>query len=150
MKHAWMLQCFISCPTRRSSQQIRNVTIFFLFFMSLYGILGVQFFGELKHHCVKNGTDPQSVEMTFLVTFPAGLQQKGFLILSILTVFFFFFLSLLVFSSRNISISDLAIPDTYCSPHVGTGYQCPTGMLCMDLNLSRGKRGFNGFEDFGR
>lgn len=44
---------------RRSSQQIYNVTIFFLFFMSLYGILGVQFFGDLKYHCVKNGTDPK-------------------------------------------------------------------------------------------
>jgi hypothetical protein len=27
---------------KRSSQQIYNVTIFFLFFMSLYGLLGVQ------------------------------------------------------------------------------------------------------------
>ena len=44
---------------RRSSQQVYNVTIFFLFFMSLYGILGVQFFGELKYHCVRNGTDPK-------------------------------------------------------------------------------------------
>ena len=42
---------------RRSSQQIYNVTLFFLFFMSLYGILGVQFFGALKYHCVLKGTD---------------------------------------------------------------------------------------------
>lgn len=41
---------------RRSSQQIYNVTLFFLFFMSLYGLLGVQFFGELKNHCVMNTT----------------------------------------------------------------------------------------------
>lgn len=41
---------------RRSSQQIYNVTLFFLFFMSLYGLLGVQFFGELKNHCVLNTT----------------------------------------------------------------------------------------------
>lgn len=41
---------------RRSSQQIYNVTLFFLFFMSLYGLLGVQFFGELKNHCVINTT----------------------------------------------------------------------------------------------
>ena len=27
--------------------------------MSLYGILGVQFFGTLNHHCVRNGTDPR-------------------------------------------------------------------------------------------
>jgi hypothetical protein len=44
---------------RRSSQQIYNVTLFFLFFMSLYGLLGVQFFGELKNHCVLNSTDPK-------------------------------------------------------------------------------------------
>lgn len=42
--------------SRRSSQQIYNVTLFFLFFMSLYGLLGVQFFGELKNHCVINTT----------------------------------------------------------------------------------------------
>lgn len=42
---------------RRSSQQIYNVTLFFLFFMSLYGLLGVQFFGELKNHCVLNTTE---------------------------------------------------------------------------------------------
>ncbi|GLH14407.1 Sodium channel protein 60E, partial [Gryllus bimaculatus] len=41
---------------KRSSQQIYNVTLFFLFFMSLYGLLGVQFFGELKNHCVLNTT----------------------------------------------------------------------------------------------
>ena len=38
---------------KRSSQQIYNVTIFFLFFMSLYGLLGVQFFGDLSYHCVR-------------------------------------------------------------------------------------------------
>uniref|UniRef100_A0A1B0CBS8 Ion transport domain-containing protein n=1 Tax=Lutzomyia longipalpis TaxID=7200 RepID=A0A1B0CBS8_LUTLO len=42
---------------KRSSQQIYNVTLFFLFFMSLYGLLGVQFFGELKNHCVLNTTE---------------------------------------------------------------------------------------------
>lgn len=42
---------------RRSSQQIYNVTLFFIFFMALYGLLGVQFFGELKSHCVLNTTN---------------------------------------------------------------------------------------------
>jgi len=42
---------------RRSSSQIYNVTVFFLFFMSLYAIVGVQFFGSLIFHCVRNGTD---------------------------------------------------------------------------------------------
>lgn len=44
---------------KRSSQQIYNVTLFFLFFMSLYGLLGVQFFGELKNHCVLNTTQKE-------------------------------------------------------------------------------------------
>jgi hypothetical protein len=39
---------------KRSSQQVYNVTIFFVFFMCLYGLLGVQFFGELNYHCVRN------------------------------------------------------------------------------------------------
>ncbi|RUS81149.1 hypothetical protein EGW08_011090, partial [Elysia chlorotica] len=43
---------------KRSSQQIYNVTIFFLFFMSLYGFLGVQFFGKMKRRCVRKGTQP--------------------------------------------------------------------------------------------
>lgn len=63
----WIFMCFrlekrkssnsFPVPFRRSSQQIYNVTLFFLFFMSLYGLLGVQFFGELKNHCVLNTTE---------------------------------------------------------------------------------------------
>ncbi|KAA0198200.1 Sodium leak channel non-selective protein [Fasciolopsis buskii] len=38
---------------RRSMHQMYNVTLFLLFFMSLYGFWGVQFFGdELNYHCV--------------------------------------------------------------------------------------------------
>ncbi|XP_022657488.1 sodium leak channel non-selective protein-like isoform X3 [Varroa destructor] len=48
---------------KRSSQQIYNVTLFFLFFMSLYGLLGVQFFGRMAAHCVRNGTDPRRVTL---------------------------------------------------------------------------------------
>ncbi|XP_032307832.1 sodium leak channel non-selective protein isoform X4 [Drosophila ananassae] len=51
---------------KRSSQQIYNVTLFFLFFMSLYGLLGVQFFGELKNHCVMNNTKYDENDMPFL------------------------------------------------------------------------------------
>ncbi|XP_028179224.1 sodium leak channel non-selective protein [Ostrinia furnacalis] len=92
---------------KRSSQQIYNVTLFFLFFMSLYSLLGVQFFGELTHHCVRNTTDPD-----------------------------------------HITINSLAIPDTFCSPDPGSGYQCPSGMKCMKLKLSKYIMGFNGFEEF--
>ncbi|XP_031638611.1 sodium leak channel non-selective protein [Contarinia nasturtii] len=51
---------------KRSSQQIYNVTLFFLFFMSLYGLLGVQFFGELKNHCVMNTTTLEQLTMNSL------------------------------------------------------------------------------------
>ncbi|XP_072936536.1 sodium leak channel NALCN [Epargyreus clarus] len=92
---------------KRSSQQIYNVTLFFLFFMSLYSLLGVQFFGELTHHCVRNTTKPD-----------------------------------------EITINSLAIPDTFCSPEPNSGYQCPSGMKCMKLKLSKYIMGFNGFEEF--
>lgn len=48
---------------KRSSQQVYNVTLFFLFFMSLYGFLGVQLFGPMIHHCVMNTTDPNNVRL---------------------------------------------------------------------------------------
>ncbi|KRZ77368.1 Sodium leak channel non-selective protein [Trichinella papuae] len=97
----------ISQIFKRSSQQVYNVTIFFLFFMSLYAILGVQLFGRMDYHCVKNGTDP-----------------------------------------KNVSIRDLAIPDTYCSPDT-TGYQCPKGMECVRLKLTDSIEGYYGmFNDF--
>lgn len=57
----------INSIIQRSGSQIYNVTIFFLFFMALYGILGVQFFGELTSHCVKNGTDPTKVRLNDLM-----------------------------------------------------------------------------------
>lgn len=47
MPRARITQIFL-----RSSQQIYNVTLFFLFFLSLFGLLGVQFFSSLDHHCV--------------------------------------------------------------------------------------------------
>lgn len=92
---------------KRSSQQIYNVTLFFLFFMSLYGLLGVQFFGEMSTHCVVNGTNP-----------------------------------------LNVTLDSLAIPDTYCSMSSNTGYKCPNGMVCMEIDLPKNISGFNGFDDF--
>uniref|UniRef100_T1INA8 Ion transport domain-containing protein n=1 Tax=Strigamia maritima TaxID=126957 RepID=T1INA8_STRMM len=93
---------------KRSSQQIYNVTLFYLFFMSLYGLLGVQFFGELKSHCVSNDST----------------------------------------DSISITLNNLAIPDTYCSMDPTAGYQCPQGMKCMELRLSKYILGFNGFDEF--
>ncbi|XP_059160576.1 sodium leak channel NALCN-like isoform X2 [Physella acuta] len=92
---------------KRSSQQIYNVTIFFLFFMSLYGFLGVQFFGKMKYRCVKNGTEP-----------------------------------------GNVTLFDLAVPDTFCSPDVepNSGYHCQEGMICLELTMSPEIMGFVGFD----
>ena len=51
---------------KRSSHQIYNVTIFFMFFMSFYGLLGVQLFGELKHHCVRKNVRVEDVTLNDL------------------------------------------------------------------------------------
>ncbi|XP_012934773.1 sodium leak channel non-selective protein [Aplysia californica] len=92
---------------KRSSQQIYNVVIFYLFFMLLYGFLGVQFFGKMKYRCVRNGTDP-----------------------------------------GNVTLFDLAMPDTFCSPFADpdSGYQCQSGLVCMELTMSPKVMGFNGFD----
>uniref|UniRef100_A0A3Q0SP05 Sodium leak channel, non-selective n=1 Tax=Amphilophus citrinellus TaxID=61819 RepID=A0A3Q0SP05_AMPCI len=41
---------------KRSGEQIWSVSIFLLFFLLLYGILGVQMFGTFNYHCVTNDT----------------------------------------------------------------------------------------------
>lgn len=51
---------------KRSSQQIYNVTLFFLFFMSLFGLLGVQLFGQIEKHCVVKGTSMQDITINSL------------------------------------------------------------------------------------
>lgn len=91
---------------KRSSQQIYNVTLFFLFFMSLYGLLGVQLFGKMNYHCVRNGTNPY-----------------------------------------NVTLNDLAIPDSHCSPNPDYGHKCPQGMVCMELHLPKDISGFSGYDD---
>ncbi|KAM9850472.1 sodium leak channel NALCN isoform 3-T3 [Aulostomus maculatus] len=46
---------------KRSGEQIWSVSIFLLFFLLLYGILGVQMFGTFNHHCVTNDTQKDNV-----------------------------------------------------------------------------------------
>lgn len=50
----------------------------------------------------------------------------------------------------KISLNMLAIPDTFCSRQSDSGYQCPEGMKCAPLDLSKNVSGFNGFDDFGK
>lgn len=58
-----------------------------------------------------------------------------------------YFLSM---NCRKVTLNDLAVPDAYCSMDKESGYECPQGMVCMDLNLPKSISGFNGFDDFGR
>jgi sodium leak channel non-selective protein len=51
---------------RRSSTQVQNVTVFFLFFMALYAIMGIQLFGRMDYHCVMPGTNPKNVTINDL------------------------------------------------------------------------------------
>jgi hypothetical protein len=40
------------------------------------------------------------------------------------------------------------IPDTYCSTlGPNSGYQCPSGMKCVEIHLNKSQRGFNGFDE---
>ena len=54
-------------------------------------------------------------------------------------------------TTSNVTVNDLAIPDTYCSPDKPEdSHQCPERFLCMELMLSPRERGFNGFDEFGK
>ncbi len=76
--HHWMTKiCTVICVAcRRSGQQIYNVTLFFLFFMSLYSLLGVQLFGELNNHCILNTTDTKWVTLDKIV-FECHVTHSG-------------------------------------------------------------------------
>uniref|UniRef100_A0A914R253 Ion transport domain-containing protein n=1 Tax=Panagrolaimus davidi TaxID=227884 RepID=A0A914R253_9BILA len=51
---------------------------------------------------------------------------------------------------KNVTINDLAIPDTMCSKKGQGGYECPDNMECVKLDLSAKQQGFYGmFNDFG-
>jgi hypothetical protein len=40
------------------------------------------------------------------------------------------------------------IPDTYCTTlGPNSGYQCPSGMKCVEIHLNKSQRGFNGFDE---
>ena len=92
---------------KRSSQQIYNVTLFFLFFMMLYGFLGVQLLGPMNHHCVRAG---------------AVLE--------------------------NLTLEDLAIPDSHCSPDPRYGHHCGDHMVCLDMgDLPEDILGFCKYDD---
>ncbi|XP_075245968.1 sodium leak channel NALCN-like isoform X2 [Convolutriloba macropyga] len=57
----------VSKVFRRSGKQVWNVTMFLLFFLSLYGLVGVQFFGALNHHCVREGAQVDNIQIDDLM-----------------------------------------------------------------------------------
>ncbi|PAA57585.1 hypothetical protein BOX15_Mlig029264g3 [Macrostomum lignano] len=96
----------VSAIVQRSGKQVFNVTIFLAFFMALFGILGVQCFGEsLKMHCVLKTAD-----------------------------------------TKNVTIQDLAIPDTRCFDNTS----CPVNMMCIRIINDKDKKEmhYNGFDNF--
>ncbi|XP_076808944.1 sodium leak channel NALCN-like isoform X2 [Clavelina lepadiformis] len=88
----------------RAGHQIGGVTLFLLFFLLLYGLLGVQLFGSMSHHCVLNGTD-----------------------------------------SNNVTLANLAIPDTLCSKDDFS--MCPPTFVCMSIALTIKERGYGAFDN---
>uniref|UniRef100_A0AC35U5Q7 Tetraspanin n=1 Tax=Rhabditophanes sp. KR3021 TaxID=114890 RepID=A0AC35U5Q7_9BILA len=51
---------------------------------------------------------------------------------------------------KNVTINDLAIPDTMCSKKGGGGYECPDNLECMKLDLDAKAEGYYGmFDNFG-
>ncbi|KAI6183274.1 hypothetical protein M3Y97_00471800 [Aphelenchoides bicaudatus] len=52
---------------KRSRVQIQNVTVFFVFFMAFYAIMGIQLFGRMDYRCVLPGTDPNNVTINDLM-----------------------------------------------------------------------------------
>ncbi|KAJ6652592.1 hypothetical protein lerEdw1_011292, partial [Lerista edwardsae] len=66
---------------KRSGEQIWSVSIFLLFFLLLYGILGVQMFGPFTYHCVTNGTQPGNITWNNLAipdTHCSKVSEEGY------------------------------------------------------------------------
>uniref|UniRef100_A0A1I7S1Q3 Sodium leak channel non-selective protein n=1 Tax=Bursaphelenchus xylophilus TaxID=6326 RepID=A0A1I7S1Q3_BURXY len=62
---------------KRSSAQIQNVTVFLVFFMVLYAIMGIQLFGRMDYRCVVPGTDPRNVTINDLAIPDAMCSKPG-------------------------------------------------------------------------
>ncbi|KAI6220279.1 Sodium leak channel non-selective protein [Aphelenchoides besseyi] len=63
---------------KRSSSQIKNVTVFFVFFMAFYAIMGIQLFGRMDYRCVTEGTDPNNVTINDLMIPDAMCSKPGY------------------------------------------------------------------------
>uniref|UniRef100_A0A7E4UYD6 Sodium leak channel NALCN n=1 Tax=Panagrellus redivivus TaxID=6233 RepID=A0A7E4UYD6_PANRE len=62
---------------KRMSAQVRNVTMFLVFFMTLYAIMGIQFFGRMEYHCVRPGTDPRNATIHDIAVPDTMCSKKG-------------------------------------------------------------------------
>ncbi|EDO45174.1 predicted protein, partial [Nematostella vectensis] len=68
--------------SRRCRRQIWSVTIFFLYFMTLASIIGVQMFGSKNNYCVRNTTDLSNVTYSDLLLPEARCSisnEKGYI-----------------------------------------------------------------------
>ena len=136
---------------RRSSQQIYNVTIFFVFFMCLYGLLGVQLFGELNHHCIRKG----NCYTTKLILKRTIFKMR---ILFQYSILIYIVITWLGVKPEEVTKDDLTIPDSFCNPKNDknssdgssiVGHKCPPMFECRKLSvLGSQKLGFIGFGNF--
>ena len=54
-----------------------------------------------------------------------------------------------MFDFSNVSLFDIAVPDSQCAQSWDEGYMCPSNMRCVKLDLPSEVRGFNGFDNLG-
>lgn len=83
-------------------------------------------------------------------TFTKSLEHFYLIVFDCRVHFSSWFIGNCLLCYSRITINSLAIPDTFCSVDPDSGYQCPAGMKCMKLELSRYIMGFNGFDEFGK
>lgn len=66
--------------TVTNTHRLKQVTLFFLFFMLLFGLLGVQLFGQIEKHCVVKGTARNNITINSLAipdTHCSGHKEYG-------------------------------------------------------------------------
>lgn len=63
-----------------------------------------------------------------------------------LLLFFCLFIFLLIVS--HVTLSNLAIPDTFCSPNDDS--MCPPDLVCKDIHLTMEQRGYGSFDNIGQ
>ncbi|XP_063967111.1 sodium leak channel NALCN-like isoform X1 [Lytechinus pictus] len=121
---------------KRSGQQVWSVTIFLVFFLVLYGMLGVQMFGDLSTHCVNMEMYNQTTKEMDHQIKEMDNRSKGMD-------------NQTSYSPESTNVNYLAIPDTHCNLEKEIGSQCPMGMVCRNIILTPAVQGYNSFRHIG-